>query len=34
MGSSPAELLDPDVAQARNGGIFLDADWKQVQKCT
>ena len=33
-GSSPAELLDPDVAQARFGGIFRDADWKEVQECT
>ena len=27
-------MLDPDVAQARFGGIFRDADWKEVQKCT
>lgn len=33
-GSSPAELIDPEVAQARFGGIFRDADWEEVQKST
>ena len=33
-GSSPAELLDPGVIQAQFGGIFRDANWDKVQKCT
>ena len=32
--SSPAELLGPDVAKSYFGGIFRDADWSFVSKCT
>jgi len=33
-GSSPAELLEPHDAQSRFGGIFQDAEWSKVSKCT
>jgi sarcosine oxidase/L-pipecolate oxidase len=33
-GSSPAELIDPQDARERFGGIFRDAGWPTVEKCT
>jgi sarcosine oxidase/L-pipecolate oxidase len=34
IGHSPTMILDPEEIKSRFGGIFRDADWEGVSKCT